>query len=133
MISFQVLQGKAAGLSYQTGRFPLIIGRAVNDGFRLTDSGVWDHHLKITFTAEGYHYQASASALLLVNAERSGSGRLRNGDLLEVGGAKLQFWLAAAYQPGLALREAMTWLFLIGLVGLQVWILLKWLPVPELS
>ncbi len=131
VINLQVLQGKAAGLNYQTGRFPLRVGRAADDDLRLPDLGVWDHHITITLRDEGYHYQVPESALLLVNSERSDSGRLRNGDLLELGSAKLRFWLAAAHQPGLAIREGMAWLFMVALTAFQLWLLLKWLPTPQ--
>ena len=37
---------------------------------------------------------------------------LRNGDIIELGGSKLQFWLAEARQRGLAIREWLTWIAL---------------------
>lgn len=128
MIALQVLHGKRLGLNYQTGRFPFTVGRSAEDEMQLPDQGVWDRHLSITLTSEGYHFQTADSALLLVNSQRATSGRLRNGDLLEIGGAKIQFLLAAALQPSLAIRETKTWLVWFCVLAFQLWALFRWLP-----
>ena len=45
---------------------------------------------------------------------------LRNGDLIELGAVKIQFWIAKAEQIRLRWREWLTWLALILLTAAQV-------------
>jgi hypothetical protein len=51
---------------------------------------------------------------------------LRNGDTITTGSVKIQFWLAAARQGSLRLRENFVWA-LLGLVTLGQFALLYWL------
>ena len=51
---------------------------------------------------------------------------LRNGDIIIIGSVKLQFWLAAARQRGLRLREGFVWALLI-FVTISQFALLYWL------
>ena len=51
----------------------------------------------------------------------------RNGDLIELGAVKIQFWIAKAEQIRLRWREWLTWLALILLTAAQV-ALIYWLP-----
>ncbi len=58
-------------------------------------------------------------AVSLVNLQPVHETPLRNGDMLQLGAAKLQFWLSPPRQTGLRLREALTWLAIFALAGLQ--------------
>jgi hypothetical protein len=51
---------------------------------------------------------------------------LRNGDIITLGSAKLQFWLAAARQHSLHLREAFVCVLLAAVTGAQI-ALIYWL------
>jgi hypothetical protein len=44
---------------------------------------------------------------------------LRNGDTIELGALKLQFWLAETRQFGLRLRETLVWLGIIAVFFAQ--------------
>jgi hypothetical protein len=52
---------------------------------------------------------------------------LRNGDSIDIGSLKLQFWLSDTRQFGLRFREGLTWAALgfisLGQVGLIYWLL----------
>jgi hypothetical protein len=52
---------------------------------------------------------------------------MRNGDLVEIGSLKLQFWLARTRQMGLGFREWLTWAGIVvislGQVALVYWLL----------
>jgi hypothetical protein len=63
---------------------------------------------------------------LVINGAPARAARLRNGDLLELGGLKLRFWLAPAPLRSLRMREWLTWGLLAVLTGLQI-ALLFWL------
>jgi hypothetical protein len=61
-----------------------------------------------------------------VNAAAVQETVLRNGDVIEAGSLKLQFWLSETRQVGLRLRESLTWVA-IGLVCLAQVALIYWL------
>jgi len=56
-------------------------------------------------------------ALGVINGETTTQAALRNGDIAQLGGAKIQFWLSPPVQASLGAREAATWI-LAGLVAL---------------
>jgi len=129
MVQLKFLSGKKAGTSWGTRRFPVRLGRAANADLRLEEDGVWDDHLRIEFNArEGYVLGTGAGALVRVNGRPlEKPAPLRNGDLIEIGSLRMQFWLGEPRQRGLRLREWLTWLFIalicLGQIGLIYWLL----------
>ena len=66
----------------------------------------------------------ASNATTLVNGEKvNGERRLRNGDVVELGFIKLQFWLGAVRPRSLALAEGLVWLGLVLVAALQAWLL----------
>lgn len=114
MIQFNILSGKKTGTQSVARHFPFRIGRAAENELQLEDDGVWDSHLTLEFQKQaGFRLATSAGALATVNGESVREKILRNGDIITIGSAKLQFWLAAAQQRGLHLRENFVWALLI--------------------
>jgi pSer/pThr/pTyr-binding forkhead associated (FHA) protein len=110
MIQLNILSGKMAGRQWVARHFPVRIGRASGCDLRLEEDGVWDEHAELKFDPDGgFSLNTQADALALVNAAPVQSVRLRNGDAIHLGSVRLQFWLAAARQRGLRLREWMLW------------------------
>jgi pSer/pThr/pTyr-binding forkhead associated (FHA) protein len=127
MIQLNILSGKKAGTQPVTRRFPFRIGRAAGNELQLEDDGVWDQHLTVEFQKqEGFKLTTSANALTTVNDEPVQNKILRNGDTITVGSVKIQFWLGAARQSSLLVRESFVWALLV-LVTLGQFILLYWL------
>jgi len=126
MIQLNVLSGKKAGSRMVVRRFPFRVGRASDNDLQLDDDGVWDEHLTLGFQSKGFNLAVAPSALIAVNGEPFLNQTLRNGDIITVGSAKLQFWLAAARQRGLRWRELFVWTLLI-LVTLSQFVLIYWL------
>jgi hypothetical protein len=92
------------------------------------DSGVWDQHLELHFDpAEGIVLSAQPNALAAVNGEAVQQTVLRNGDAIDIGSLRLQFWLSETRQADLRLREGFTWAAIaaisLGQVGLIYWLL----------
>ena len=120
MFQLNVLSGTAAGRSIAIRRFPFAVGRAETNHLVLAEAGVWDRHLTLELSqGSGVQIGLEPGAGLLVNLQAVEPGQcLRNGDVLSLGAVKLQFWLAAAAQRSLRLRERLVWLLLaIVLVG----------------
>jgi pSer/pThr/pTyr-binding forkhead associated (FHA) protein len=128
MVQLSILSGKQAGSQWVARRFPIRIGRSAKADLRLDDPGVWDEHLQILLKPkEGYFLQAEKDALISVNGQPLRTGLLRNGDSIEFGASRLQFWLAESRQRGLGSREWLTWvgiaLISLGQVSLVYWLL----------
>jgi pSer/pThr/pTyr-binding forkhead associated (FHA) protein len=124
MIYLQLLSGKKAGHRAEASRFPFRVGRAPQNDLTLEDDGVWDQHLTLEFLQkEGFQLATAANAISAVNGKPVYRTMLRNGDIITLGSAKIQFWLASAPQRGLLLRENSVWALLI-LVTVAQFILL---------
>jgi len=130
MVQFKILSGKKAGSSWETRRFPVRIGRSAGSDLQLEEAGVWDDHLKVGLEPkEGFMAETLANALVSINGQPIQRAALRNGDTLEIGSIKLQFWLSEAPQRGQAFREAFVWsmisLVCLGQIALVYWLLTK--------
>ena len=128
MVQLKVLSGKKAGTVWVARRFPVRIGRAAAADLQLEESGVWDQHLKLDLSPEeGIVMSAQPNALATVNGQPAHRVVLRNGDAIDVGSLRMQFWLSEARQAGLSFREGLTWAGIavvsLGQVGLVYWLL----------
>lgn len=120
MIQLRILSGQTAGDTLVVRRFPFRIGRAAENDLRLEAPGVWDQHLTLEFQkAEGFLLHTAPDAFAAVNEQPLTSARLRNGDIISFGSAKIQFWLAAPRQRGLRARELSVWLLLAAVTAFQ--------------
>jgi pSer/pThr/pTyr-binding forkhead associated (FHA) protein len=127
MIQFNILSGKKAGALLAARHFPFRIGRAPGNELQLDDDGIWDRHLTLEFNRQkGFTLATAPNALAAVNGEPVQTAILRNGDIITVGSAKFQFWLAAARQRGPHLREAFVWALLVAVTAAQ-FALIYWL------
>jgi pSer/pThr/pTyr-binding forkhead associated (FHA) protein len=110
MVQFKILSGKKAGSSWDARRFPVRIGRSANSDLQLEEAGVWDDHLEIGLEPkEGFVAETHANAVASINGHPIEHAIIRNGDVIDVGSVKLQFWLSEAKQRGQFLREAFVW------------------------
>jgi pSer/pThr/pTyr-binding forkhead associated (FHA) protein len=124
VVQLKVLSGKKAGTSWMARRFPVRIGRAQDCDLRLEDAGVWDQHLTLRLApATGFSVKGESNALVRLNGEPISEAVLRNGDLIELGAARVQFWLSPVRQRALGLREALSWGVILAATAGQVYIL----------
>jgi hypothetical protein len=127
MVQLKILSGKKAGSSWDARRFPVRIGRSANSDLQLEEAGVWDDHLKISLdSTEGFVVETQADAFANINGQPIHRAALRNGDMIETGSVKLQFWVSEPRQRGQGVREAFVW-GLITLVCLAQIALVYWL------
>src|SRR6266550_2200074 len=109
MVQLRILSGKKAGTAWVARRFPVRIGRSAAAGLQLEEDGVWDQHLQLDMRpAEGFLLSAQPNALTTVNGQPVEQTRLHNGDTIQIGSLKMQFWLSETRQAGLSLREWLT-------------------------
>jgi pSer/pThr/pTyr-binding forkhead associated (FHA) protein len=110
MVQLKILSGQKAGTSWVARRFPVRIGRSAECELQLEEPGVWNEHLRIGLdTSEGFVLEAEPDALVTTNRQPVQRAVLRNGDTIEIGGLKIQFWLATARRRGLGLVEWLVW------------------------
>ena len=127
MIQLNVLSGKRAGSQQVVRHFPFQIGRVAGNDLQLDDAGVWDRHLSLECErSEGFKLVTAPDALASVNNQHIQTARLHNGDIINVGSVKLQFWLAAVRQRGLHFREAFVWTLIVAATAAQ-FVLVYWL------
>lgn len=120
MIELHILAGKRAGSQSVVRRFPFRIGRARENDLQLNDDGTWDQHALLEFhRREGFQLAAAENAMVMVNSKPVQTALLHNGDVITIGSVKLQFWLAAARQRGLRLRERLVWALLLAVMLCQ--------------
>lgn len=128
MVQLKLLSGNKAGTIWVARRFPVRVGRHSQNDLRLEEDGVWDQHFSLSFKPrEGIWLKSLSQGLTLVNGQSVQEILVRNGDLIEVGALKLQFWLNETRQRGFRLREALTWCAIaaisLGQVALVYWLL----------
>lgn len=128
MVQLKILSGTKAGTTWVARRFPVRIGRSPSADLQLEEQGVWDQHLQLDFQpGTGFILNAQPNALAAVNGQPVQQTLLRNGDTLELGSLKMQFWLSETRQSGLRLRESLTWIAIaaisLGQIALIYWLL----------
>ena len=127
MLQLQILSGKQAGFLWDARRFPVRIGRAAGSDLQIEEDGVWDEHLQVELkTGDGFVITAHPGALVSVNQSPVETIRLRNGDIITAGSARIAFRLSQTKQRGLKLREAFIWLTIAGITVAQL-VLIGWL------
>ena len=129
MVQLTVLSGKTAGTVLVARRFPFRIGRAAEDNLRLEEAGVWDGHLELGLKMPaGFLITVNERALAAANGEPFKQRIARNGDVIEIGSARIQLSLSPTRQRGFRVRELLTWAALIGLFAFQGY-LIYWLSI----
>ena len=127
MVQLRILSGKKAGEAFIARHFPVRVGRSSAADLRVEEDGVWEQHLELDFRpGEGFFLKAHPEALARINGETVGQARLKNGDGIEIGSLKLQFWLSETRQSTLRAREWLTWAG-IGIISLGQVLLVYWL------
>jgi hypothetical protein len=129
MVHLRLLSGNDPGSVLCIRRFPCLIGRGSAAQVRLEDAGVWDRHLELRLSpSEGIAAQVLPGALATINGEKLERSLLRNGDILQLGSARLQFWLSPTRQRSFRLREQLTWIAFAALCAAQLCLIYKLLP-----
>src|SRR5437899_12163177 len=106
MVQLKVFSDKLAGTAALARRFPFVVGRNTTADLCLEQDGIWDRHLEFHLQIpDGFLLKAHPRALTSVNGQQVQQTFLRNGDLIEVGPLKTQFWLSETRQRGLRTRE----------------------------
>ncbi|MFO1488296.1 MAG: FHA domain-containing protein [Verrucomicrobiota bacterium] len=121
MIQLKILSGKMAGTTFVARHFPVRVGRQPGMDLQLEEPGLWDEHFQITrMDREGFFLENHPQASTTVNrAAVQQATALRNGDVVEIGSLKLQFWLDEPRQKTLVAGEAFVWTMVAAVTAVQ--------------
>ena len=120
MVQLRVLNGSRAGSAQTAVQFPCTIGRASGDHLQLVEAGVWERHLQLDLQIpDGFRVRRLGEGRASVNGVEFDDLALRNGDVIELGAVKVQFWLGEVRQSSNRARETLVWLGLAALVLLE--------------
>lgn len=120
MVQLRVLNGSRAGTAHTASRFPCTLGRASSDDLQFVEAGVWENHLQLDLRIpDGFRLSRLGQGRASVNGSEFDDLILRNGDVIELGAVKVQFWLAEVRQSDNRVRETLVWLGLAALVLLE--------------
>ncbi len=127
MFELVVKGGEMAGTRVVARRFPLKVGSAPHMDFRITGSGVWDHHLTLENDASGSFFLIPhPQAIVFLNdypiSERT---RIRPGDVITLGSVQLQIDFAPVNAKSFIGAEAFAWATILSVFLAQL--LLLWL------
>jgi predicted component of type VI protein secretion system len=129
MVQLKILSGQKAGTTWVARRFPVRVGRAPTCDLQLEEHGVWNEHFHIDIhSAAGFVLETQPEALVTANGQPVQRMVLRNGDTLEIGALKLQFWLSEARQRGLRLSEWLVWALIASVILGQAALVVYGLP-----
>jgi hypothetical protein len=127
MVKLKILSGKKAGVTWIARRFPVRVGRSAACDLQLEEHGVWDEHFQISLnSAAGFVLETLPDALITANGLPAQRVVLRNGDTIEIGAAKIQFWLGEARRRGLRVSEWLVWTTVVAVTFAQI-ALVYWL------
>jgi hypothetical protein len=120
MVQLRVLNGSRAGTAHAANRFPFTLGRASADDLLLVEAGVWENHLQLDLhVPDGFRLSRLGQGRASVNGSEFDELILHNGDVIELGAVKVQFWLGEVRQSDNRVRETLVWLGLVALVLLE--------------
>jgi predicted component of type VI protein secretion system len=117
MVRLTLISGDGPNRSTLASRFPFVVGRDPGCAWVIEGAGVWARHATLELDLkEGFRIRVEPPALLSVNGSAVNETRLRNGDLVDLGAARIRFNLSEIRCRSFHGREAATWLA-IGLLG----------------
>ena len=128
MVQLNILSGEYEQQFVKSNAFPILIGRGEDCHLQLVDTGIWENHLELNLN-EKHHFtiRTASDATAMVNGQPLEGGQLlHNGDLIEIGMVKIQFWLGSVEQKNLGIREAAAWALLLSVTVAEIY-LLFWL------
>jgi pSer/pThr/pTyr-binding forkhead associated (FHA) protein len=124
MVQFRFLSGKMAGRTLKVSHFPWRIGRSPQVDCQLEDAGVWDRHAEVTLSPGAvFQVELQTGATGSLNGQSFQTAALRNGDTLDFGAAKIQFWLSETTPRDWRWRERLFWAFLSSIAVFQVFLI----------
>ena len=125
MVQLNILSGECRQHCFQSGDFPIRIGRGKKCQLKLSAKGVWTNQLELNLNKE-HHFtiQTASDATAMVNGKPlEGVQLLYIGDLIEIDMVKIRFWLGTVQQKNMRIREAAAWTLLLAVTVAEIYFL----------
>jgi FHA domain len=127
MFEVTVLDGVEAGVSRMVRgtRLPFTVGRGGSD-LSLPAPGVWERHFEILLSPEyRFGLRCGGETSVLVNGVPMKESRLKNGDIVQCGAAKLLFSLTSPKRKSMAPWAGFAWALLGSVTLLELLLIVK--------
>ncbi len=126
MVELAILSGRRASAVISIDRFPCTLGRSGAD-VELDEPGIAPRHATLTRDpTNGFQLEALGKATVYCEGRNVLEMHLRNGELFELGGVRLQFRLSPARARNLAWLDQLAAAAVVGVFGAEiVWILIS--------
>jgi pSer/pThr/pTyr-binding forkhead associated (FHA) protein len=106
MIQLRIVSGKRSGEIIRVKKFPWAVGRRPDVQLQLEDEGVWDKHMEICIEeSDGFYAVILGAARGMLNGVPFTKKLLHNGDIIQLGAAKIEFRLADTRLRNWKMRE----------------------------
>lgn len=121
MLQLRVTVPPGGPAALEVHRFPVHVGRDAECEARIEGPGVWGRHLRIDLDpGQGFSVGVCEGAVARLNGEPLTRARLRPGDRLDLGSARVEVGLSPALRRSFTLAEAAFWVALATLVVVEV-------------
>lgn len=121
MLQLTILAGKTAPATVRLRGTSACIGRGPAHDICMDDDGVWEKHLRIMLEPNlQFLARCRPETHMVINGQTVNESPLRNGDIIELGAAKLRFGFAETNLRRHATREAATWMLIVLVLLLQI-------------
>ena len=129
MIRWSILSGRQAGGCHLVMRYPSVIGRGAGVDWVIEEDGVWERHARLELDRQGrFHLFAESGALVVINGVSRAEAEVRNGDVVDLGAARLRFALSETRLRSHRAREWATWIGVALLCLGQILMIYVFLP-----
>lgn len=126
MIQIKVVSGKMAGAQLVARHFPFYVGRSSACELCLDEPGVWDKHFQINLNStREFFLTTEPQTSVTIDGKALQQAVLRNGDVIEMGQAKILFGFSPTKQKSLMAREWLTWIGLAALCAAQIFLIYR--------
>jgi pSer/pThr/pTyr-binding forkhead associated (FHA) protein len=121
MLLLTILSGKSAPAAVRFRRTTVSVGRGPAHDLSLNDDGVWEQHLQVRLGPDHqFLVRCRPEAQTVVNGQPVHECPLRNGDVIELGAAKVRFGFSETRLRSHRVREAATWALIVWMVLAQI-------------
>lgn len=127
MYHLAALDGKHRGNRFEIAKDSFVLGKNPHADLHLTEAGVWKDHAQIEiFDEKGPKIFRLGEGILIINSEATDIAILRNGDLIQIGGASFRFGISPAQRRRCSFPHRLVWICILFVIFAEIFFIL-WL------
>lgn len=126
MYQLTALEGENHGGRFFLGKASFVLGKNPNADLQLKEAGVWNDHVRIEVSEREPRIRRLGEGILILNSEPTDLAVLRNGDLIQIGGAKFIFEVSPPKRRPFHVQHFLLW-GMIVFIAFSEMILILWI------